>query len=101
MLPDMPHAACMTPRKQDQAVSDADNMMFSCAWCSGNDINLNGDFLQAGAQAIRVVDPSNLTSNVIGQLDRNRVGVTLTTLGNGNILILGGNQQVSLLQTVC
>ena len=62
---------------------------------AGNNINLNGDFLQAGAQTIRVVDPSNLNYTVVGTLDRTRVGVTLTTLGDGNILIMGGNQQVS------
>ncbi|DBB05629.1 TPA: hypothetical protein ACH3X1_012246 [Trebouxia sp. C0004] len=59
----------------------------------GNNINLNGDFLQSGAQAIRAVDPSNLNYTLIGQLDRTHVGVTLTTLGDGNILIMGGNQQ--------
>ena len=64
---------------------------------TGNNINLNGDFLQSGAQAIRVVDPTNLNYTLIGQLDRTRVGVTLTTLGDGNILIMGGNQQVTLL----
>ncbi|KAA6429021.1 MAG: hypothetical protein FRX49_01131, partial [Trebouxia sp. A1-2] len=59
----------------------------------GNNINLNGDFLQSGAQAIRIVDPTTLNYTLIGQLDRTRVGVTLTTLGDGNILIMGGNQQ--------
>ena len=63
---------------------------------TGNNINLNGDFLQSGAQAIRIVDPTNLNYTLIGQLDRTRVGVTLTTLGDGNILIMGGNQQVTL-----
>lgn len=72
---------------------------FLCSPCAhtGNNINLNGDFLQSGAQAIRVVDPTNLNYTLIGQLDRTRVGVTLTTLGDGNILIMGGNQQVTLL----
>ena len=42
-----------------------------------------------------MVDPSNLNYTVVGTLDRTRVGVTLTTLGDGNILIMGGNQQVS------
>ena len=60
----------------------------------GNNINLNGDFLTAGAQAIRIIDPTAKNSTLAGQLDRTRVGVTLTTLGNGKILIMGGNQQV-------
>nr|QOL01228.1 putative extracellular protein TR9_036 [Trebouxia lynnae] len=59
----------------------------------GNNINLNGAFLTAGAQAIRIVDPTNKTSTLVSSLDRTRVGVTLATLGNGNILIMGGNQQ--------
>lgn len=62
----------------------------------GNNINLNGDFLTAGAQAIRVVDPTTKNSTLVAQLDRTRVGVTLATLGNGKILILGGNQQVCI-----
>ncbi|KAL0022532.1 hypothetical protein WJX79_009245 [Trebouxia sp. C0005] len=51
-----------------------------------NNINLNGDFLQSGAQAIRIVDPTTLNYTLIGQLDRTRVGVTLTTLGDGDIM---------------
>lgn len=43
------------------------------------------------------MDPTNLNYTLIGQLDRTRVGVTLTTMGDGNILIMGGNQQVTLL----
>lgn len=67
----------------------------------GNNLNLNGEFLQAGGQAIRIVDPNNMTSTLIGQLDRNRVGITLTTLGDGNLLIMGGNQQVCLCLCLC
>lgn len=61
---------------------------------AGNNINLNAPFLQSGAQAVRVIDPTNQTSTLIGMLDRTRLGVTLTTMGDGNILIMGGNQQV-------
>ena len=63
---------------------------------AGNNINLNAPFLQSGAQAVRIIDPTNKTSTLIGMLDRTRLGVTLTTMGDGNILIMGGNQQVCL-----
>ena len=63
---------------------------------AGNNINLNAPFLQSGAQAVRIIDPTNKTSTLIGTLDRTRLGVTLTTMGDGNILIMGGNQQVCL-----
>lgn len=61
---------------------------------AGSLINLNGDFLTVGFQAIRGFDPVAKKYSVVGKLDRARFDPTLVTLGDGNVLVLGGTQQV-------
>ena len=63
---------------------------------TGSLINSNGKFLTPGFQAIRVFDPVAKNYSVVGQLDRARFDPTLVTLGDGNVLVLGGTQQVTL-----
>ena len=55
---------------------------------------MNGDFLKAGFQAIRVMDPSNQTITTVGYTDRGRWYPTVMTLADGNILVVGGVQMV-------
>lgn len=62
---------------------------------AGSLINLNGAFLTVGFQAIRVFDPVAKNYSVVGYTDRARFDPTLVTLGDGNMLVLGGTQQVS------
>ena len=58
---------------------------------AGSLINLNGAFLTVGFQAIRVFDPVAKNYSVVGYTDRARFDPTLVTLGNGNVLVLGGS----------
>lgn len=60
----------------------------------GDIINLNGDFLAVGFQAVRVFDPANQTITTVGYLDRGRWYPTVMTLADGNILVVGGVQMV-------
>jgi len=50
-------------------------------------------------QSVWWTQPTSTTHSLVNwtELFLSRVGVTLTTLGDGNILIMGGNQQVTLL----
>ena len=52
---------------------------------SGDIINMNGDYLKPGYQAIRVVDSENQTIETVGYTDRGRWYPTVMTLANGNI----------------
>ena len=62
---------------------------------AGDIINMNGDFLKAGFQAVRVMDPTNQTITTVGYTDRGRWYPTVMTLADGNILVVGGVQMVS------
>ncbi|KAL0048178.1 hypothetical protein WJX82_009358 [Trebouxia sp. C0006] len=58
----------------------------------GDIININGDFLKVGFQAVRVFDPTNQTITTVGYTDRGRWYPTVMTLADGNILVVGGVQ---------
>ena len=61
---------------------------------AGDDLNLNPPFLTNGIQAVQVFDPVNRTIEHVATLQRGRWYASVMTLSDGNLLILGGIQQV-------
>ena len=60
----------------------------------GDDLNLNPPFLTNGIQAVRVFDPVTRKIELVAELDRGRWYASVMTMADGNLLILGGVQQV-------
>ena len=62
---------------------------------AGDNLNLNPPFLTIGTQAIRVFSPISQRYSVVAEMDRGRWYPTIMVMADGNLLILGGMQQVS------
>ena len=60
----------------------------------GDNLNLNPPFLTEGNQAVRVFNPLTRDISVVSKLERGRWYPSVMTLSDGNLLILGGMQQV-------
>lgn len=60
----------------------------------GDDLNLNPPFLTNGIQAVRVFDPLTRKIELVAELDRGRWYASVMTMADGNLLVLGGVQQV-------
>lgn len=60
----------------------------------GDPLNLNAPFLTNGIQAVRVFDPVTRKIELVAELDRGRWYASVMTMADGNLLILGGLQQV-------
>lgn len=56
---------------------------------------MNPPFLTNGIQAVRVFDPVTREIELVATLQRGSWYVSVMTLSDGNLLILGGVQQVS------
>ena len=66
---------------------------------AGDNLNLNPPFLTMGLQTIRVFDPNTQKYSVVAEMDRGRWYPSVMTMADGNLLIIGGMQQV--LQAEC
>ena len=66
-----------------------------CAFSAGDNLNLNPPFLTIGTQAIRIFNPATQNYSVVAEMDRGRWYPTIMSMADGNLLILGGMQQVS------
>ena len=62
---------------------------------AGDNLNLNAPFLTIGVQTIRVFNPNTQKYAVVAEMDRGRWYPSVMTMADGNLLILGGMQQVS------
>ena len=62
---------------------------------AGDNLNLNPPFLTIGTQAIRIFNPATQNYSVVAEMDRGRWYPTIMSMADGNLLILGGMQQVS------
>ena len=65
-----------------------------CAPFAGDNLNLNPPFLTNGNQVIRLFNPSTQNYSVIAEMDRGRWYPTIMSMADGNLLVLGGMQQV-------
>ena len=61
---------------------------------AGDPINLNGAFLTSGIQTIRLFDPDTQSYRVVNTMERGRWYPSVTIMADGNLLIVGGMQQV-------
>ena len=61
---------------------------------AGDNLNLNPPFLTNGVQVIRLFNPSTQNYSVIAEMDRGRWYPTIMSLPDGNLLVVGGMQQV-------
>ena len=61
---------------------------------AGDNLNLNYPFLTIGTQAIRVFSTVSQNYTVVAEMDRGRWYPTIMVMADGNLLILGGMQQV-------
>ena len=61
---------------------------------AGDNLNLNPPFLTVGFQTVRVVDASNRSYSVVGEMQQPRWYPSVVTMADGNQLIVGGIQQV-------
>lgn len=64
------------------------------AFFAGDNLNLNPPFLTNGNQVIRLFNPSTQNYSVIAEMDRGRWYPTIMSMADGNLLVLGGMQQV-------
>ena len=67
----------------------------------GDDLNLNPPFLTNGIQAVRVFDPLTRKIELVAELDRGRWYASVMTMADGNLLVLGGVQQVGSWPPLC
>ena len=70
-------------------VSDEDS-----DWSSGDNLDLNGDFLTDGLYAIRQYDPTSQSYAVVANMDRGRWYPSVMIMADGNMLIAAGMQEV-------
>lgn len=66
-----------------------------CLMFAGDPLNLNGNFLTSGIQTIRVFDPETQTYRVVNNMERGRWYPSVTVMADGDLLIVGGMQQVT------
>ena len=64
---------------------------------AGQDLNAYQGLINPGMDALRVVDPITQIYTYIGRMPRGRWYATPAVLPDGNVLIVGGSQQVSIL----
>lgn len=64
--------------------------------CVGDNLDLILDFLTNGLQTIRIFDPFMETYQVVAEMERGRWYPSINVLADGNVLIVGGMQQVSM-----
>lgn len=62
---------------------------------AGDNLNLNPPFLTMGFTSIRVFDPVGRNYSVVTDMGQGRWYASVVTMADGNLLILGGIQQVS------
>ena len=63
---------------------------------AGNDLNAYEGLINPGMDALRIVDPITQIYTYIGRMPRARWYATPAVLPDGNVLIVGGSQQVSI-----
>lgn len=62
---------------------------------TGDPLNLIDGFLTNGLQTVRLFDPATQTYQVVGEMERGRWYPTVNVLADGDLLIVGGMQQVN------
>ena len=61
---------------------------------AGDPLNLNGNFLTNGIQAIRLFDLETQTYRMVNTVSRGRWYPSVTVMADGNLLVVGDMQQV-------
>ena len=71
--------------------------VYHCLSClhAGDNSELYSPWLNNGLQAIRIVDPNTQESALVATMQNGRYYPTIATMPDGNVLIVGGYQQVS------
>ena len=66
-----------------------------CLVCiTGENLNLDPPFTTNGVQSIRIFDSVTQIYSHVAEMDRGRWYPSVLTMPDGNILIIGGSQQV-------
>jgi hypothetical protein len=64
-------------------------------FCTGDNLNPDPPHLLVGFQAVQVFDPPTQRIETVAWLQRARWYATIATLADGNLLVVGGMQQVA------
>lgn len=68
---------------------------------AGQDLNTYRGLINPGMDALRIVDPITQKYSLIGHMPQARWYATPAVLPDGNVLIVGGYQQVSIVLSTC